>query len=441
MKTFPFLGWAAVLIFSGVSLAIHIVAAKESASKGDDLGQAFLIALAIGYFCVEMVAIGIIVGGAVEAWSRRSLLPLGRSLIASIGLVFALSQTVTMELGWYNARFGDAAAQRRAETDRRVDLKSEMARLTERRAQIAETASVADLEARAAKSRLSLEFKQSAGCTKVGAYTRQACSDLKDLEARLGAAQEVARIDVEMGKFRSREWDTKIVTGDANPRADILSRYWWGVPTDQLKATQVRSTEDVMALTGMAALLFFTLFSRQFMRWERAERVRTFQPFEVIDGGRTAVALTAADTVQVTPLEAIEDAAQATVPTAAPALVLVTAERPDAATADMGDKIYDLLCELRKQHVRTAKGSFLSSIDFYEAYRALSKKRGLQAMSQANVGEAMRLCGFQVVSRVTKGASRNGYADTVWADPAFIEQLVKDHGDGKGKGAALKAAA
>ena len=216
---------ALVLGLSALGLTVVglTINTRFAASFGQTAEAAFLLA-AIG-LVIDLLAIAL-PSAAAQLWRDRNIV--SASAAWSIWVI-ALGMTLLAAIGFAATNIGDGVAGRSRLAAEASALTTDVTRLRTERAGIAETRSVATIEAeiQRAQPAAAAVWNCTAGCTDVTlAASGAACAEVLRLRQALGAAQRRDALDVELRAAETRLAPMPVIA-TADPQAamaaDILA--------------------------------------------------------------------------------------------------------------------------------------------------------------------------------------------------------------------------
>jgi hypothetical protein len=255
---------ALVLGLAAIGLAVVglTVNTRFAASFGQTAEAALLLA-AVG-LTIDLLAI-VLPSAAAQLWRDRHCM--SGAAAWAIWLV-ALGMTLLAAIGFAATNIGDGVAGRGKLVAEASALNADVARLRSERAAIAETRSVATIEAeiQRAQPAAAAVWKQTAGCTNVTLVNSgAACAEVLTLRQALGTAQRRDALDAELRAAEVRLAPLPAITSSdpqATMAADLLSWISAGhvspTPHD-IHRLRVIGLTVIPALAGLIFLFATTL--------------------------------------------------------------------------------------------------------------------------------------------------------------------------------------
>jgi len=257
-----FLALVLGLVAVGLTVVGLTVNTRFAASFGQTAEAALLLA-AVG-LTIDLLAI-VLPSAAAQLWRDRSAM----SAAAAWAIWFiALGMTLLAAIGFAATNIGDGVAGRSKLAAEATALTADIERLRAERAGIAETRSIASVEAeiQRAQPAAAAVWKQTAGCSNVTmAASGAACAEVLKLRQALGVAQRRDALDAELRSVEARLAPLPaITTGDpqATMAADIVAWISFGhvslTPHD-IHRMRITGLTIIPALAGIIFMFAITL--------------------------------------------------------------------------------------------------------------------------------------------------------------------------------------
>ena len=216
---------AGALLIAAVGLAaVGLTVNTRFAASFGQTAEAALLLAAIG-LTIDLLAI-VLPSAAAQLWRDRHRTT---ALSAWAIWVIALGMTLLAAIGFAATNIGDGVAGRSKVAAQAIALTADVARLRAERAGIAETRSMATIEAelQRAQPAAAAVWRQTAGCNDVTlAASGAACAEVLRLRQALGTAQRRDALDAALRAAEARLAPLPAITaGDpqAMMAADILA--------------------------------------------------------------------------------------------------------------------------------------------------------------------------------------------------------------------------